>query len=144
MFKPFLFLLLLFVSACGSVPLAPQGDDAEGKTFAAPAAGMGALYIYRDDTIGGLRVVEISAGQRLLGDLAWHTWMRVGLTSGAHVIRCRWVDSPAALPVTLAAGEIRYIEVSFAIGRCLLNEVDAAKARPAIMAGRRAAQIAPD
>lgn len=137
--KLFLMFLLL-VGACGSVPLAQPSDDAAGKTFAAPPTGMGAVYIYRDDTIGGLRVVEITSGQRMLGDLAWHTWMRVDLTPGTHTIRCKF-ESPAILPITLSEGEIRYIEVSFGIGRCLLNEVDAAKARPAITAGKRAAQM---
>jgi hypothetical protein len=139
MFKPFLLLLLL-VGACGTVPMAPQGDDAAGKAFAAPAPGTGAVYIYRDDTIGGLRVVEITAGQRMLGDLAWHTWMRVSLPAGVHSIRCKF-ESPATLPMTISEGDTRYIEVSFSIGRCLLNEVDAARARPAILAGKRAAQI---
>lgn len=142
MFRPFLLFLLL-VSACGTVPLAPEGEDVEGKTFAAPAPGMGAVYIYRDDTVGGLRVVELTAGQRLLGDLAWHTWMRVSLTPGAHSIRCRF-ESPAVLPITLSAGEIRYVEVSFGIGRCLLKEVDAAIAQPAILAGKRAVQMLPN
>lgn len=139
MFKPIVFLLLL-VSACAAVPMASPSDDAAGKAFAAPPPGQGVVYIYRDDTIGGLRVVEITAGQRLIGDLASNTWMRVELAPGTHGIRCRF-ESPAVLPISLSAGEIRYIAVSFGIGRCILNEVDAATARPAILAGKRAAQI---
>lgn len=139
MLKPFLLILLL-VGACAAVPMASQNDDAAGKAFAAPPPGTGAVYIYRNDTIGGLRVVEITAGQRLVGDIASHTWLRVELAPGAHSIRCRF-ESPAALPLSLSEGEIRYIAVSFGVGRCILNEVDAATARPAILAGNRAAQI---
>ena len=139
MLKP-LLLLLLLVGACAAVPMASQGDDAAGKTFAAPQPGTGSVYIYRDDVIGGLRVVEITEGQRLIGDLASHTWLRVDLTPGAHAIRCKF-ESPAVLPTSVSEGDIRYIAVSFGIGRCILNEVDAATARPAILAGKRAAQI---
>jgi hypothetical protein len=139
MFKPFLLLLLL-VGACSTVPLAPQSDDSDGKAFATPPPGMGAVYIFRNDTIGGLRVVEITAGQRLIGDLAWQTWTRVNMAPGTHTIRCKF-ENPAMLPVTISEGEIRYVNVGFSIGRCLLNEVDAATARPAILAGKRAAEI---
>ncbi len=133
-------LVLLLLTACGSVPMAPQADDAAGKRFSALAPGVAALYVYRADTIGGLRTVDVSAGQRMLGALAWHTWLRVDLPPGRQDIRCKF-ENTTSLPVSLSAGEIRYLEISFSIGTCHLQEVPAAKAQPAIISGRRAAEV---
>lgn len=133
-------LLLLLLGACASVPMASPSDDAAGKRFDSPPAGMAALYVYRADTIGGFRTVEVTAGQRLLGDLASNTWLRVDLSPGAYDVRCKF-ESPAIKAVTLTQGETRYIEVGFGIGRCLLTEVAADAAKPFIISGSRAATI---
>jgi len=133
-------LLFLLLSACGSVPMAPATDDAAGKAFAQPPAGSSALYVYRDDTVGGLRTVDISAGQRMLGSLAWQTWMRADMPPGTYDVRCKFEDT-TSLPVTLAPGEIRYLTIYFTFRKCNLKETDAAVARPAILAGQRAAEI---
>lgn len=133
-------LLFLLLTACGSVPMAPAADDAAGKAFSPPPAGSSALYVYRDDTVGGLRTVDVSAGQRMLGSLAWQTWLRVDLPPGTYDVRCKFEDT-TSLPVTLAPGEIRYLTIYFTFRKCNLREADAAVARPAITAGQRAAEI---
>lgn len=133
-------LLFLLLTACGSVPMAPTADDAAGKSFSAPPAGSAALYVYRDDTIGGLRTVDISAGQRMLGTLAWRTWLRVDLQPGTYDVRCKF-ENTTSLPVTLTPGETRYLTISFTIGTCHLREVAASAAQPAIKAGQRAAEV---
>ncbi len=133
-------LLFMLLGACGSVPMAPAADDAAGKSFSPPPAGASALYVYRDDTVGGLRTVDISAGQRMLGSLAWHTWLRVDLPPGTYDVRCKFEDT-TSLPVTLAPGEIRYLTIYFTFRKCNLRETDANASRPAIMAGQRAAEI---
>lgn len=133
-------LLFLLLAACGSVPMAPAADDAAGKAFSPPPVGSSALYVYRDDTVGGLRTVDFTAGQRALGSLAWGTWLRVDLPPGTYDVRCKFEDT-TSLPVTLAPGEIRYLTIYFTFRKCNLRETDAAVARPAIMAGQRAAEI---
>lgn len=133
-------LLFLLLTACGSVPMAPAADDAAGKAFPPPPAGSAALYVYRDDTVGGLRTVDFTAGQRALGSLAWGTWLRVDMPPGTYDVRCKFEDT-TSLPVTLAPGEIRYLTIYFTFRKCNLRESDGAVARPAILAGQRAAEI---
>lgn len=133
--------LALALAGCASVPMAPPADNAAGKTFEPPAPGMAALYVYRGD---GHRTVSVSVGQRTLGALASDTWFRLPVAPGPHDIRCRAENADARV-VSIAAGETRYVEVETTAGawgpRCSIIEVSADHGRPAVLAGKRAAEI---
>lgn len=144
MLKPFLLSLLLLVCGCATVPMAALPEDAAGKAFPPPPPGMGSLYVFRTSDLGGTRTINVSAGQRMLGDLAGATWFQVAVNPGTYDIRCR-AENSASQPVAIAAGEIRYVEIEIRVGlmapRCGVAEVAAETGRAAIVAGNRAADI---
>ncbi len=137
----FLGMVVLALAACAEVPMATPSQDAAGKTFSPPPAGMATLYLYRTDTIGGLRTLNLTIGQRMLGGLASRTWFRIDLAPGEYDLRCT-AESMASRRVTLSPGETRYLDVAIVLGgQCTMTDVDAAAARPVILAGRRAEEV---
>lgn len=146
MYKAILALVLgLMVSACASVPMAPQDADASGKSFAPPAPGQAALYVYREGIFGGALALNVSMGQRLLGALGPDTWFRVDVPPGTYDIRCLGQEASDSKMIELAVGEIRFVEAAMRLGfvaaRCAVFEVDAAKGRQAVLSGKRAQEI---
>lgn len=125
------------------MPLATPEQDTDGKRFAPPPAGLGALYIYGRS--GNTQTIYV--GPNLAGSLQGRTWLRVDLPPASYDIRCM---TPLALTgavestiVTLSAGETRYVYAreSLASWSCPLDLQPAAIAQPAILAGKRVREL---
>ena len=136
--------VLLLASACASVPMAPPVEDQQGKRFEPAPIGKASLYVYRESAFGGAYTVSTSMGQRLLGPLAADTWFQVEVEPGTYDMRCI-AENTASLPVSIGAGETRFVEVAIRLGivapRCAIFEVTPEKGRQAVTNGRRAAEI---
>lgn len=132
-------------TACEGIPLPMAGAEADsvGKRFDAPLDGMAALYVYR---VRPGDLMNITAGQRTLGAIGGHSWLRVELPPGIHDVRC--VNPPmssgvGSAQVVLASGEIKYLSatISLATFSCRLTEEPVNVARPAILAGGRVREL---
>ncbi len=139
----FVLASALLLPACvAQVPMATPSADIEGKTFSPAPPGHGALYVYRSSLFAPAVATVISVDERPLGALAPHTWYRVDLYPGDHIVRCSGGENSDLRKVRLPADETRFVEVhmrmGFAAPRCSVSEVAADDGRPAILEGRRA------
>jgi hypothetical protein len=132
------FAVLTFVvgaiGGCASVPMTSPGMDAAAKGFPAPSPGASAIYIYRQNgAVGGALAFSVTLGQRSLGQLGPGTFFLVEVTPGTHELRCVGSENSEAASVTLAPGELRYVELSVrfgvGIGRCSVAEVNGTRPR---------------
>lgn len=111
--------------------------------MSAPPPGMASLYVYE-----GSRDAHytISVGQKTLGILGRHNWLRVDLEPGRHDLRCAapiLYNSVVSLLVDLKSGEVKYIsaDISLATMSCRLEVESLETARPLILAGKRVREL---
>jgi hypothetical protein len=128
------------VVAPSSVPMAPPGQDAAGKRFAAPPYGLAALYFFNPTTAGP--VIKVVVNGQEIGLLGTQTWMRAELAPGERTVRCWGADSSSALSVFLMPGEIRFFEIQMVPGQrvCSVMEASPDDGRSGVLMGGRAFQ----
>lgn len=136
------------IAACSAMPEPPASPSAtaSGKAFDPPQTNMAALYVYRERAGN---VAQVTAGQRILGQLYGRDWLRVDMRPGSYDLRCSLPAWPAfgAGEVTLAAGEIKVLafrEVLTSVwsATCSFTAVPIEAARPSIQAGVRRREVA--
>ena len=127
-------------TAPSHVAMAPAIQDSNGKQFAAPPVGMGALYLFNPTTAAP--VLNVVVNGREIGRLGTQTWMRAEFAPGEKTVRCIGGDSSAAYTVYLAPGEIRYLEIAMSPGQfaCSVREVPPDEGRSGVLMGGRALQ----
>ncbi|MDP1840956.1 MAG: hypothetical protein Q8N31_25085 [Reyranella sp.] len=143
MYRLIAALLLLALAGCSqatTVAMAPPGQDAAGKQFAAPPPGMGAIYFYNPSTASPLLYVSVDG--LYIGQLGTQTWMRAEFNAGHHVLRCRGGNSGNALWVNVAPGDMRFVDVQMLPGQviCTIRETDPGAGRAGVLSGSRALQ----
>lgn len=135
-------LMMLGLAACegSNVAMAPPGQDIAGKQFAPPPPGMGAVYFVNPSTASP--VLNVTANGQEIGRLGTQTWMRTELAAGPYTMRCRGGGSANAMNMTIAPGNIRYVDVQMLPGQyvCTIRETDPGSGQSAVMNGSRAAQ----
>jgi hypothetical protein len=135
-------MLLLVAGGCSAaqVPLADSSSDAAGKRFEAPAGGKAGVYLYRGSDLAPLLRARVDGAE--IGSLGNNTWYYVELTPGAHDFRCVSGEVIRALPLTVQAGELRFVRIEPTSGwadiRCEIAETSASDGKFAVSAGRRA------
>jgi hypothetical protein len=134
----------LLLAACSGPPpvsYAPAGQDAAGKQFNPPPAGLAAVYFYNPISAGP--AINVTVGPMLIGTLAPMSWMRVELSPGWHALSCNTSNSVNPSSITLAPGQMRFIDAEMPPGApaCSLRETSPDAGRAAVLAGSRAMQI---
>jgi len=81
-----LVMALLGLAGCGSVPLAPQEQDAASKQFKLPAKDMAGIYIYRNGSYGGSAKKLVKIDDVIIGETVKETYFHREVKPGAHVI----------------------------------------------------------
>src|SRR5262245_36295202 len=79
-------LMLGFLQACASVPMASAEQDAVSKTFARPAASQAALYIFRDCLIGQALKRAVYLDGVLIGQTADEVYFHRLIPAGSHTL----------------------------------------------------------
>lgn len=137
--------LLLLLAGCGDpqLPMASAADDAAGKALVAPADGMGALYVYREQSGN---TASISIGAHRIGLLQGHNWLRVDLPPGTYDVRCMQpaIGSETLQVVELGARDVVYLSAKESFTpywACHMAREPVERARPAILAGNRIREI---
>jgi hypothetical protein len=137
--KVFAAGVLLLVAACTqtAVPAAPPTLDAAGKQFGPPPAGQAALYFYNPTAAGPN--ITVAVGVNTMGQVAPKTWMRVERAPGFHELRCISPTSANATTITLASGDVRFVDVEQVPGQanCTIREAAAEQGRSAVLQGNR-------
>lgn len=131
--------LLLLVAACGQalVPPASPAQDVAGKQFSPPPADQAAIYFYNPASAGP--VISVMVGVNTVGQVAPQTWMRVERQPGWHELRCISPGSAIATSMTLAPGDLRFVDVTQPPGQatCTIRETSAEQGRSAVLQGNR-------
>ncbi|SRR6266540_5403207 len=135
---------ILLLAACSGPPpvsMAPPGQDAAGKQFNPPPAGMAAVYFY--NPINNGPAINVTVGAMVIGSLAPATWMRVELGAGWHAMSCTTANSVNPSSITVAPGQMRFIDVEMPPGSpvCSIRETTTDTGRAAVLAGQRTMQI---
>lgn len=98
---------------------------------------MAAVYFYNPAADGS--AVNVMAGAMVVGQLAPKSWMRVELNPGWHAMRCITTGSANPSSITVAPGDIRYVDVEMPAGAqaCTIRETSADAGRAGVLAGSR-------
>ena len=106
--------------------------NVEGKRFQPPPPNMAAIYVYRESTWGSTVAFRIGVDERTVGSIVVDTWLRVTVAPGQHDVICE-SENTASVPVTMAAGEVRFVRTTWRMGwhvaQCVLDEVPAVQGR---------------
>ena len=138
----FLAGMTLLLASCGTaqVAMAPPGQDAAGKQFNPPPPGMAAVYFYNPLNSGP--VINVMQGALVIGQLAPLTWIRIETSPGWYTMRCVTWSSASPSSITLAAGDMRFVEVDRWPGaaNCTIRETGPDAGRSGVLLGGRALQ----
>ena len=133
-------VLLTVCGAAAQVAMAPPAQDAAGKQFNPPPAGMAAIYFYNPLTTGP--VINVFEGPIAIGQLGPMTWIRIETSPGWHAMRCVTPDAVNPSSITVAPGDMRFVEVDMPSGApvCTIQEAGTDAGRAGVLAGSRALQ----
>src|SRR5512145_1989756 len=81
-----LVITLLGLTGCGSVPLAPQEQDAASKQFKLPSKNMAGIYVYRNGSYGGSAKKLVKIDDVIIGQTVQDTYFHREVKPGTHVI----------------------------------------------------------
>lgn len=130
---------LLLFAGCAQAPVlaASPALDAAGKQFGAPPAGQAALYFYNPTSAGPN--ITVAVGVNTMGQVAPQTWMRVERQPGYHELRCISPTAANATLITLAPGDLRFVDVEQPPGQatCAIRETAPEQGRSAVLKGNR-------
>jgi hypothetical protein len=106
--KLVLFLcVLVFASACASVPMGDPQQDAFLKTFVSPEETAG-LYVYRNETFGAAVKMNVLVDNKTLGATAAKTYLYTELSPGEHTVTSL-AENTETLKIDVKAGGLYYI-----------------------------------
>lgn len=79
----YLLIMLLTLSGCASVPLAPVEKDNQAKRFV-PENGLASLYIYRNENLGGAVSMDVFINGKTIGQTGPQSYFMYNLTPGQY------------------------------------------------------------
>lgn len=128
-------VLLLLLSGCASVPMAPLDQDSKAKDFS-PIPNKTSLYIYRNETFGAAIPMTVSVNGKALGQTAAQTYFRLNLTPGKYNVESH-AENISVLHLTTEAGKNYFVWQEVKMGmwmaRSLLQQTDETTGRAGVM-----------
>jgi hypothetical protein len=95
---------LLLLAACATVPKASPERDLSAKQFAAPPKGKAALYVFRNESMGGAVKMSLQLDGAPLGETGAKTFHWVTIAPGKHTLMGK-AENESAIDFTAKAGE---------------------------------------
>jgi len=127
-------ILLLVLSGCASVPMAPLEQDIKAKEFV-PAQGRAALYIYRSENFGGAIPMTITVNSKAIGQTAAKTFFLLNVVPGKYTVESH-AENVSSLSLTTEAGKNYFVWQEVKMGmwmaRSLLQQVDETTGRAGV------------
>ena len=138
---PLSISLLLALGACANPPMTSPQEDLSAKQFSPPAYGKGALYIYRTGLMAFALPVDVSVVGGAQAQLNRNNYLRVEGPPGPIEVACRMGTTSQSHQVSIAAGEVRFVEVTANAGlmgpTCSVGEVARGRGEEAVRGSRR-------
>jgi Protein of unknown function (DUF2846) len=108
---------LLMVGACATVPTADRAQDAEMKTFLAPA-NQARIYVVRDGGYmsGAYQLFRIIVDGRDYGPLAPWTYFAFTVDPGTHSVTASGNENQERVRLTVEAGKLYFVSARSTIG----------------------------
>ena len=79
-------LMLVLLSGCASVPMAPKEQDAAAKSFSLPPTDKAGLYVYRNSFVGQALRKVVSIDGTVIGTTANKTYFYRQIAPGSHTL----------------------------------------------------------
>lgn len=131
-------VLVLLLSGCASVPMAPLEQDAKAKDFS-PIPNKASLYIYRNESFGAAIPMTVSVNGKALGQTAAQTYFRLNLPPGKYNVESH-AENVSSLSLTTEAGKNYFVWQEVKMGmwmaRSLLQQTDESTGRAGVMESR--------
>lgn len=128
-------VLVLLLTGCASVPMAPLDQDTKAKDFS-PIPNKASLYIYRNESFGAAIPMTVSVNGKALGQTAAQTYFRLNLTPGKYNVESH-AENVSTLPLTTEAGKNYFVWQEVKMGmwmaRSLLQQTDETTGRAGVM-----------
>ncbi|MBU1689610.1 MAG: DUF2846 domain-containing protein [Gammaproteobacteria bacterium] len=131
----FVSVLVLLLTGCASVPMAPLDQDTKAKDFS-PVPNKASLYIYRNESMGAAIPMTVSVNGKALGQTAAQTYFRLNLLPGKYNIESHAENvSSFSLPVEAEKNYFVWQEVKMGMwmARSLLQQVDEITGRAGVL-----------
>jgi hypothetical protein len=126
--------MLMLVSACASVPMAPLEMDMKAKNMSAPKD-KALVYLYRNESMGGAVKMTVNLDGRFAGQTASKTYFMWLLAPGKHEFTSV-TENTSTLNLDAKAGDTYYIWQEVKMGawaaRSNLQLVDKAKGKQGV------------
>mgnify|MGYP001236486216 CR=1 FL=1 len=139
-------ILLLALSGCASVPMAPLEQDTKAKEFL-PASSRAALYIYRSENFGGAIPMSVSVNGKAIGQTAAKTYFLLNVLPGKYMVESH-AENVSSLSLTAEAGKNYFVWQEVKMGmwmaRSLLQQVDEATGRAGVTESKLIASTVTD
>jgi len=127
-------ILLLVLSGCASVPMAPMEQDAKAKEFV-PSPSHAALYIYRSENFGGAIPMTLTVNSKVVGQTAAKTFFMLNVLPGKYTVESH-AENISNLSLTTEAGKNYFVWQEVKMGmwmaRSLLQQVDETTGRAGV------------
>ena len=128
-------MVVLLLSGCASVPMAPMDQDAKAKEFL-PASDKATLYIYRNESFGGAIPMTVTVNGKALGQTAAQTYFRLNIVPGKYNVESH-AENVSSLPLTTEAGRNYFVWQEVKMGmwmaRSMLQQTDETAGRAGVL-----------
>lgn len=101
-------LATVLSTGCASVNMADASQDAQHKTFTAPADKAG-IYVYRNETFGAAIKMPVAVDGQVIGQTAANTYLYKEVAPGKHKVESLTEGSDNKVEVDVKAGTLTYI-----------------------------------
>lgn len=133
----FLVAVVAGAVGCTTVPRAPKEHDLAAKAFTAPPPGKANLFVFRDESLGGVAKLSVLLDSKLIGDTQGHTFIHTSVEPGPHKLVSK-SENDFVLPFTAEPGKNVFVwqEVKMGVwsARSQLHLVDEAQGRQRVAA----------
>jgi hypothetical protein len=130
-------VLLVNLTGCASVPMAPTADDQLRKQFPAPTEGKVGLYIFRDSVFGAALTKIIYVDDQIIGATAPNTYFYREITPGQHKLSTQSEFSNNDLTINTNPGinyYVRhYIKMGVFVGGANFEQVSEENGKKAVL-----------
>ena len=138
--------IVLLLSGCASVPMAPMDQDAKAKEFLF-APGKASVYIYRNETMGAAIPMTVTINGKALGQTAAQTYFRLNVMPGKYNVESH-AENVSSLPLSVEPGKNYFVWQEVKMGmwmaRSLLQQVDDQTGRAGVMESKLVASVVSD
>jgi hypothetical protein len=129
--------VMLLMSGCAKVPMAPKEDSDEAKLFSKPSQGEAGLYVYRGSGLGTALKKSIYVNSKCLGTSAPNVFFYKPIKGDEeHELATQSEFSPNKLKLKTQSGKNyfvrQYIKMGVFVGGANLEVVDEEQGKKAI------------